>query len=65
MLMTIIWIASAFNYFMIGLQVKYFPGNFAHNMLIIASVDIPASCIAGCLVKHFQAKNIFFAFFTL
>lgn len=62
---TMCWIASAFNFFMIGLQVKYFPGNFAHNMLIMTSVDIPACLLAGYLVPRFKAKSIFIAFFAL
>ena len=49
--LTIVWIVVAFNYFTIGLQVKYLPGNFESNNLAMVSSDIPAVLFAGYVVR--------------
>ena len=49
-LMTFVWITSVFNFYMINLQVKYFPGEFTTNMVVLTSSDIPACLLAGYLV---------------
>ena len=63
--MTLIWITSVFNFYMINLQVKYFPGDFTTNMMVLTSSDIPACLFAGYLVQNYSVKKIFIFFFTL
>jgi len=50
---------------MINLQVKYFPGDFATNMMVLTGSDIPATLLAGYLVNHYKPKTIFVMFFSL
>ena len=64
-LMTIVWITVAFNYYMINLQVKYFPGEFSINMMVMTASDIPACLLAGYLVTKFSPRRVFIIFFTL
>ena len=63
--MTVVWMTVAFNYFMINLQVKYFPGVFEINMIVMFSTDIPASLFAGYLITVLRAKVVFMTFFAL
>ena len=64
-LMTFVWITSVFNFYMINLQVKYFPGDFTVNMMVLTGSDIPATLIAGYLVHHYKPKTIFMLFYAL
>ena len=50
---------------MINLQVKYFPGNFETNNMVMFSSDILASLLTGYLVKIFRTKVVFAIFFGL
>lgn len=34
-LITLVWITTSFAYYLIGLQVKYFPGNFTVNAMVL------------------------------
>ena len=63
--MTIVWITVAFNYYMINLQVKYFPGDFSVNMMVMTASDIPACLLAGYLVTKYSPRRVFLIFFTL
>lgn len=65
LLLTVVWIVSVFNYYMINLQVKYFPGNFTVNMIVMFGTDIPAAILAGYFIPRFQAKILFVVFFAL
>jgi hypothetical protein len=62
-LLTVIWVVVTFNYYLIGLQVKYLPGNFENNMLAMVGSDIPASLFGGYLVrKGFAAKRLYMCY---
>ena len=63
--MTCIWITGAFNYYMIGLQVKYLPGIFETNVLLMYLADIPANFLAGYLPSKLGAKTIFLTAFAV
>jgi len=45
--------------------VKYFPGDFTVNAMVLQMADIFAYSISGWLVNRFQAKSLFFTFFII
>ena len=64
--MTIILVANCFNYYMVCMQVKYFPGgDFETNNIYLYLSDIPASLLAGVLIYKISAKALFFSGFCL
>ena len=50
-LMTVAWIACGFNYYLTGLLVKYFPGDFNMNNFVMFGSDIPGVLFAGWLCQ--------------
>ena len=64
-LITLVWITAVFNYYMINLQVKYFPGDFSVNMMVMTACDVPACLGAGYFVARYRAKVIFVFGFAL
>lgn len=50
---------------MINLQVKYFPGDFETNTMVMFSSDIFASLLTGYLVGKLRAKVVFSIFYSL
>ena len=61
-LVTVVWVTATFNFFMINLQVKYFPGSFEQNMLVMTMSDMPACALAGFMVVYYRPKTIFVVF---
>ena len=50
---------------MLNLQVKYFPGKTAINVMILMGADIPASILSGILFGRYKAKTLFLIFYTI
>ena len=63
--MCINWLASAFNYFMVGFLVKYFPGNIYINSLMSTLSEIAAYCLAGYFYKKFGVIKCFMISFGI
>ena len=63
--MTIVWIACAFNFYLTGILVKYFPGDFNMNNFVMFSFDIAANCLAGWLCSVWKPKTFFTLFFSI
>ena len=64
-IITIIWMTTTFNYYMINFQVKYFPGDFSVNTIVMFGSDIPFCILTGFLVTYFRAKVVFWIFYVL
>lgn len=64
-LMTLVWVTTSFAYYLIGLQVKYFPGDFRINALVLQLSDMLAYSSAHCFLKCLKAKHIFSFCFVL
>ena len=64
-LMTIIWVTVTFNYYMINFQVKYFPGDFGVNTIVMFGSDIPFCIMTGFMISFFRAKVVFLMFYVL
>ena len=65
LLITLVWMACAFSYYMINLKVKYFPGDFNINVMMLNVSDMIAYCIGGYLLRFSRAKIIFSCFFVM
>lgn len=65
LLITMVWVTSTFNYYMINVQVKHFPGSFDVNTLIMFGSDIPFCILAGYLISTLRVKVVFIMFYGL
>jgi len=63
--MTLLWSIAAFSFYTNNTFIKYVPGNFENNVLVMTSTDIIASLSAGALLGHFSAKNLFASYATM
>ena len=63
--LTILWVVSAFNFFLCNLMIKYIPGNFQNNMLVMTSTDILGSLVAGILLAYYSPKKLFCSYYLL
>ena len=63
--MTIAWIACGFNYYLIGILVKYFPGDFNMNNFVMFGSDIPGVLSAGWLCQRWKPKFFFSIYFGI
>ena len=64
-MITVIWVVVAFGYYMIGLQVKYFPGSFTQNTLTLATIDCFTPFIVPLFLHVTSMRPIFLACFTV
>mgnify|MGYP007004900539 CR=1 FL=1 len=60
--LTVIWISSAFGFYVINFMVRHFPGSFTTNLSVMYSADIIVSLCTGLLVTYSKPKNVLFAF---
>mmetsp|Transcript_37141 Transcript_37141/g.45344 ORF Transcript_37141/g.45344 Transcript_37141/m.45344 type:complete len:167 (-) Transcript_37141:180-680(-) len=63
--MTVIWIIAAFSFYVNNTFIKYVPGNFENNILVMTSTDIGAAFLAGLISKRYTAKSLFFYYSML
>ena len=52
-----------FGFYMISMQIKYFPGSFTANTIALSSVDAIVPYCAGLLLRFYRARNLFVGFF--
>jgi len=64
-LLTLIWTSATFNFYMVNLQVKHFPGHTTTNMMVLMGTDIPAAMLAGYLFPRYSAKLLFVIFYIM
>lgn len=60
-----IWTSASFNYYMLNLQVKHFPGKTTTNVMVLMGADIPASILAGYLFSRYKARTLFTIFYSI
>lgn len=64
-LLTLVWTSATFNYYMINLQVKHFPGHITLNVLVLMGTDVPASILSGFLFSRYPVKTLFLIFYAM
>ena len=64
-LLTILWVVCAFSYFLCNLMIKYIPGDFQINTLVMFCADMVAAVTTGFLLSNFSATRLFFFYFLL
>ncbi len=53
------WSISAFSYYLVGLYIKYFPGNIYVNYSMLGIADMAASFHLRIIQKYLNTKNSF------
>jgi len=64
-IMTFSWLASSFNYYMVGFLLKYFPGNMYVNGSVSAISEIIAAGLAGVIYEKMGCKKAFVCMYAL
>ena len=57
-LMIVLWVVVTFNYYMISFQVKYFPGNFSTNTIVMFGADVLSFLLSSYLIAKFDVMRI-------
>jgi len=61
--LTIVWIITAFSFYLNNTFIKYVPGNFEDNYLAVSTTDIFVSLTAGYMYYNIpNPKVLFFAY---
>ena len=60
-ILTILWIESVFNYYLIAFEVKYFPGDINKNQLASLLAEAIGIMISGYLLTRVRGKYLFAA----
>lgn len=63
--MTLVWVTAGFNYYLLNFQVKFFPGNFNVNVMVMSLADMVGYGGSGILFKHVQVKYLFAGCFAM
>ena len=63
--MAYMWSTCSFAYYMIGLYVKYIPGNIYVNSIASGSSDLVANLVAGLVYEKLGIKLTFVVLFAL
>lgn len=53
LVMSYMWSATAFCYYLIGFYMKYMPGDIYFNMIIGALAEIVGTIVAGLLMRRY------------
>ena len=61
----ILWVVSAFNYFLINFQLKYIEGDIYTNTIISSVSEVTAYIISGALYQRLGAKIPFIGCFLI
>ena len=64
-IMTFSWLASSFNYYMVGFLLKYFPGNVYVNGAVSAISEVVATILAGVIYEKLGCKKAFVFMYAL
>lgn len=54
------WIVTAFTYFVNNSFIKYVPGNFEDNYLLVNSTDVLAAMVSGLVYYYFDNPRLLF-----
>lgn len=65
LVLTFLWIAASFDYFLINFQMKYIEGDMYINTIVSCTSEVVAYIVSGALYKVIGTKVSFFGFFTL
>jgi len=57
--MSLSWLASSFNYYMVAFLLKYFPGNVFINSVVSSLSEAFATALAGVIYNKFGVKKSF------
>ena len=58
-LMSLCWLTTSFNYYMVGFLLKYFPGSIYVNGSISALSEVAATLSAGLIYAKFGVRKAF------
>jgi hypothetical protein len=64
-IVTIIWIVSSFDWFLIGFQLKYVAGDLYLNTYLSTASDIAVSTLAGIIYTYLGLKPTFVSLFAV
>ena len=60
--MTIVWTVAAFSWYVNNLFIKYIPGDFEDNVIVMTSMDLVSAALGGYISEKFGTRQLFFAF---
>lgn len=63
--MCFIWASFSFNFYLIGIDLKYLPGDLYRNSLASGIADIIGMIISGVLIQKISAKETLKLFFLI
>jgi len=64
-IMTMVWLSCSFDYYLIGFQLKYFPGNIYVNTFVSSGSEMIAYGLAGIFYNRLGAKISLFGSFVI
>ena len=53
-----LWIYAAFNYYLIGYYVKYFPGDVFTNFLMMTAAEVLAPIYLWCVQGKYPSRDV-------
>ena len=63
--MTVVWVSCSFDFYLIGYEVKYFPGSLDLNQLASLTAELLGYLSAGFLLTRWKAKLLFLVSFSM
>lgn len=63
--MSLNWLVSSFNYYLIGFLLKYFPGSIYLNGAVSSLSEVAAGLCAGFIYSKLGVKKSFFIAFGI
>ena len=63
-MITLLWTVTSFSFYCCNLLIKYIPGDFENNAIVMSGTDILSPTLAGVLIGNFSfsAKRLFILF---
>lgn len=65
MLVCFVWASFSFNFYLIGIDLKYLPGDLYRNSLASGFADIIGTAYSGYLIQKLSAKETLKLFFLI
>jgi hypothetical protein len=63
--MTVVWLTSSFNYYLVSYLLKYFPGSIFVNSAISACSELISLGVSGIVYRAIGIKNCLMLFFFI
>ena len=57
--MTLCWLVGIFNYYVISFQVKYLPGDFNENTIVMYSAELLFYVLGSLLISNINTRYAF------